>query len=700
MNPNSKMTGGSTDGIVNMIQGGLELNDVFDEIYECKPETTIKYVKPADKIIYKYITQPSTIVYGGDEINTIEDYIKVLIDIQKKFNKGYETFYRGLTNELNTIKLPKEYINKTDLYSLVKQLEQIAIRNPKTTCYISGIYSARNYNGIYRDMIKTIINNIERSDFKILNGVLEQLKTVLKLLEDTYKNINDVQIKMLSSPRGSNDYLIMNTKKILKPSSLNLNDFNNLSIAIRRILTSINSMRVESDIYNFKNSLDKFIQNVNDRNKMIKEYYSMEKQRFIYENQETFFSYGSASSNVQRIYNVLIDRKQESMIYMNSVLDMELAKLKLNTESKAILNESDMKRIEEIYLNFKYAQSSDKIEKTIKKIKTSTNYNSFEYILIIIKKLKSLFRSSGQVKMIIDIYNTLKIFPNDFDWKKFEDEYINLVTLNTIKIGHLFKVTGLNLNDDKTNSTLMTYSQIVEILANACEQCTTDRLVLTLKPEQTTGRDTVRKILYQALHGICDRNDMELKFINYIKNKTTTIVNAFNGIGYVNKDSSISVDKLYDGKYYLPYVQDDYIKEKYVESLNNMHGIMKFSEVDTINKLIGSDKDEFYNLIYNIARSLHDELIGHYVENNEIKYTTPFYIKYWPLPVIQFMYAIKNNKQIKDFLKSQITSTNRYGVELSIERNLECDIASYAIATPNFMFSPSFSYIFIQLIKI
>ena len=691
MNPNSKMTGGSTDGIVSMIQGGLELNDVFDEIYECKQTKPVyKYLPSKPEIKYitkyepKYITRPgpsSVVVYGGDEIKTIEDYVKMLINIQEKFNNDYEAFYKGLIEELNSIQLPKEYINKTDLYDLIKQFEQIAIRNPKTTCYISGIYSARNYNRIYRDMVKTLINNIERSDFKFLDGVLNKLKDAFKLLQDTSKQINDVQIKMLSSPRGNNDYLIMNTRKILKPSDLNLNDFNNLSMAIRRLLSAINTMRVESDVYNFKNSLDNFIHKVEDRTKMIKEYYDMEKQRFIYENQESFFSYGGINTNIQRIFNALINRKQDAMIYFNTVVDMELAKLKIKDSSRPILSEKEMKRLEEIYLNFKYAQSSDKIDRIIEKIKSSTKYNSFEYILIIVKKLKALFKASGQVKMLTDIYKTLKIFPDDFDWKMFEDKYIDLIVLNTIKIDRLFKITN-----DKRDYNLMTYSQMIEVIANVCEKFVDDKVVLDLHGAEgnDNGRHKIKKVAYQAIHDVFDNKDAELKFINRIKNNTQEVIRSLVDANTWGT-SSVTVDKSYEGQYYMPFIgEDNKIHEKYVQDISDYDEFIGCVPADDTGAY-NSKKYSNYavlDIMALIAQKLHNELKDHFMENGKITFDAPFYIKYWPLPVIEIGYLLRDDKgsrELTEFMGSNISITNKYGVTLSIERNIECDIASYSI---------------------
>ena len=683
--------GAPNNDIVELIRGGLELNDVFDEIYEykseskSKPKPEIKYVpqtinnqtqsKPVERIVYKYVSTPSPKVYGGDEeLRTTEDYVKALVKIQRKFNEGYESFYRGLIDELNKVKLPDEFVDKTKLYNTIQQFEQIAIKNPKTTCYISGLYSARNYNEMYLDMIKTLISNIEANDYKFLNGVLDKLKEVSDLLKNTSREVANIQIKMLSSPRGDNDYMIMNTRKILKPSNLNSDDFNNLTIAVRKILSSINSTRVESEVYNFKNSLDKFIENVKDRDKMIKEYYELEKQRFIYENQESFFDYKSRNGNVQRINNLLIDRKAEAMCYMNSVVDMELAKVKLKT-SESSISEKEMKDIEEIYLNFKYAQSSTEIGEIFDKLKTLET-NSFENILTIIKKLKKLFKISGQVKMITEIYRKLKIFPDDFDWNKFEHEYIDLVVLNSMSIGHIYEIKVQNKN--YTNTYRMSYSQIVETLANSCELTAGSHL--KFKSEDQVCNES--KIIYQMINDIFNSSINESYVSKILKIKSSTIDRFLTGDDTVK---GVDSSKINNATYSVrintgTFKTNDWsiiVLDRLYEDIDRE---MQFTTKATIDTLIGDDRGNSY--LYKIMNKLSQIMISklkYCMFGNKIKNDTPYYIKHWPVPVLQFVCSAVKNYNIENFLKGSISITNSFGVNIIKNRNVECDIAAYSI---------------------
>ena len=658
---------------------------------ESKPKPEIKYVpqiinnqtqsKPVEKIVYKYISTPSPKIYGGDEeFKSIEDYVRALIDIQRKFNNSYEVFYRGLTEELNKVTIPNDTVDKTNLYNLVQQFEQIAIKRSKTTCYISGIYSAKNYNKIYLDMVKTLISNIEHSGSNFLNGPLEKLKELSSLLINTARDVSSIQVKLLSSPRGDNDYMIMNTRKILKPSNLNSDDFNNLTIAIRKILSSINSARVEGDVYNFKNSLNKFIEKAGDRNKMIKEYYELEKQRFVYENQSSFFDYKSRNGNVQRINNILIDRKAEAMTYMNSVVDMELAKVKLNNAAISQLSEKDMKSIEEIYLNFKYAQSSlelDDIFTKIKKLET----NSYEGILTIIKKLKKVFKASGQVKMIIDIYKRLKIFPDDFDWSKFEHEYIDLVTLNTVKIGHIYKITRVFDENNKESVYYMSYSQIVETLANSCE------LFSGKYVDMVDGNYDITKVVYQMIHDLFNTSITEAKFSRSLRNIASSSLSWFLSDGLPSRNDPIGI-RYNDINYGTNCVKIEGNKINVCEKTNlvNSDLVMGFTTPDTMNELFRNvEGDRRNNYLYKILNAVSHVMLSKARNcmisdtDSNFKAETPYYIKHWPIPVLELVYAIKNNPNIKSFVNGSIMFTNNFGVDIIKDRNVECDIAAYSI---------------------
>ena len=101
-------------------------------------------------------------MYGGDqeiipvktESMSPEDMIREIVQLQRNFNNEYVSIYRQIIKNIENIKLPsiyKETIN--NLYPYCKIFNDIAIKNPKTTVWISGLYGKKNRNNIYRQVV-------------------------------------------------------------------------------------------------------------------------------------------------------------------------------------------------------------------------------------------------------------------------------------------------------------------------------------------------------------------------------------------------------------------------------------------------------------------------------------------------------------------------------------------------------------------
>lgn len=385
------------------------------------------------------LNSPVTKVEGG---NSGKDLVNAFIDGQKKFNKAYEDIYRQLIRELNNVNLTDIHRQTyTKLYTICGQFESIAIKNPNTTTYLSGYYGAKDYNLLYTRAVENTINSINAAGVTAFAGVVKVLDSLKQLLINTRKGMIEIRNKYINAPKGVSELFIVAVKDIKQPCRLTNDEFIALSDAVSRIYNTIKSTASESSIRNTKSQIEEYMSKVQDRTELIKEHYA-EKINGIRIMYSRFFDRDNTFGRDLKIG--FEEQKRDALIYINSIVDIQLAKDRIDNLKNLTLTQEQINTIERAYTAFKNMQITPEFNKEMKKIGKllDPSHTTLSDVYKLISKLKKLVISSQYFNFLAQLHKELKLI-SDFDWNKFSDQLANLMVISSINVDprHKFSET-------------------------------------------------------------------------------------------------------------------------------------------------------------------------------------------------------------------------------------------------------------------
>lgn len=372
-------------------------------------------------------TRPFT---GGSSTSTL---IQEFIDGQKSFNKSFEDIYRKLISALAAVN-PQSVVkmNQNTLYTICDQFNSIAINKPKTTVYLSGFYGSRDYNKLYANTLRSIISQIKSTSIDIFSNVVSVLESLLNLIESTRQKMLDLRNRYVTAPKSVSETVIASCSEIKQPCNLSQSDFNSFRDAVTRIRNIIKETALESSFYNAKQCVESYINNVQDRTKIITEHYADNITKI---KNEYNINYQKEAIQGRDIKITLEEQKRDALLYLNSVVDMQLTKEKLNDLNQLSLNEEQLKTIERAYTSFKNIQVTDEFHAQIKKIAKLLDYNAttLANVFKLMKKLRKLVITGNYFNFLSQLHRELKILV-DFDWNTFSQRLASLIVVSAIKI--------------------------------------------------------------------------------------------------------------------------------------------------------------------------------------------------------------------------------------------------------------------------
>ena len=372
-------------------------------------------------------TRPFT---GGSSTSTL---IQEFIDGQKSFNKSFEDIYRKLISALAAVN-PQSVVkmNQNTLYTICDQFNSIAINKPKTTIYLSGFYGSRDYNRLYANTLRSIISSIKSSSIDVFSNVVSVLESLLNLIESTRQKMLDLRNRYVTAPKSVSETVIASCSEIKQPCNLSQSDFNSFRDAVTRIRNVIKETALESSFYNAKQCIESYINNVQDRTKIITEHYADNITKI---KNEYNINYQKEAIQGRDIKITLEEQKRDALLYLNSVVDMQLTKEKLNDINQLSLNEEQLKTIERAYTSFKNIQVTDEFHAQIKKIAKLLDYQTttLANVFKLMKKLRKLVITGNYFNFLSQLHRELKILA-DFDWNTFSQRLASLIVVSAIKI--------------------------------------------------------------------------------------------------------------------------------------------------------------------------------------------------------------------------------------------------------------------------
>ena len=222
------------------------------------------------------------------------EYIMDIMEGQRSFNKRFEQAYKDLTKSLYSVSTTASpTLQSSSLNGCLHALRGIAIDSPKTAYKISGFYSAKNWNPEYLRACNNAIDVLQKDGQGLFDETIKCIRDLVSILEDSRKQSDELIKNYIVSVKISSES-IRDMKNISKiECKLTKQELNRYREAIARLEQTFTSISNQSSVYSTNLSIDTFLDHVNDRNDLIREYFR---------NKETQLKLnGSASFNNDRV---------------------------------------------------------------------------------------------------------------------------------------------------------------------------------------------------------------------------------------------------------------------------------------------------------------------------------------------------------------------------------------------------------------
>lgn len=459
------------------IMGG-SLNDVttpgsFKEIYENKP--TLKY----DRI---FIGGETNVIKTDHNTMTSKQYLAQMVEGQEEFNKKYEEIYRELTKCLNDIQLTNVYKTQMNkLYPICKLFKDIAIKDPRTTVYISGFYGKKNRNSVYREIVHQAVVNLKEANISSFASALSIVEKLEKLVIDSANKARDLRLKFISSTKASSDELLMTVKMIKKPCHLTIKDFNNFDEALNRLYFQLKTSSSESDFLNSKEEFKNYLSKLSNRRDLIKDQFKLIEEEITHKALE--IDDAALRSVYIEMKKRLNTERMNLCIYFSDVVDKHFTDLKIQNTGKP-LTKKQVEDIEELVITFRRARISSRFTKKLNKLSEAYQLNAD--VFTIMRLMSDIIEESGYIPFIHGLFKALGLFTSGFDWERFEKNITMHLILNSFDVDvRYMDIPEVEIKDNVLDVNGKTSPQTVSRFIRNLAKCMDQELIKQTKNKKT-----------------------------------------------------------------------------------------------------------------------------------------------------------------------------------------------------------------------
>lgn len=487
------------------IMGG-SLNDVttpgsFKEIYENKPTLRFERIFIGGN---KVQGGEADIIKTSHNTMSSKQYLVQMIDGQEEFNKKYEEIYRELIKCLNDIQLTSVYKTQMNkLYPICKLFKDIAIKDPRTTVYISGFYGKKNRNSVYREIVHQAVVNLKEANISSFASALSIVEKLEKLVMDSAAKARELRLKFISSTKASSDELLMTVKMIKKPCHLTVKDFNNFDEALNRLYFQLKTSSSESDFLNSKEEFKNYLSKLSNRRDLIKEQFKLIEEEITHRALEI------DDAGLRSVYIEMKKRlnteRMNLCIYFSDVVDKYFTDLKIQNTGKP-LTKKQVDDIEELVVSFRRARISSRFTKKLDKLSEAYQLNAD--VFTIMRLMSDIIEESGYIPFIHGLFKALGLFTSGFDWERFEKNITMHLILNSFDVD----VRYMNIPDVEIDGggilnikTTLSSSQTVSRFIRDLARCMDQELINKIKNSNNVIKDIKKRSpLYSIYNHLID----------------------------------------------------------------------------------------------------------------------------------------------------------------------------------------------------
>lgn len=493
--------------------------------------------------IYSMFGGAEEIIQVKTESMSPESMIKEITQLQRDFNHQYEEIYRQIIKNIENIKLPsiyKESINK--LYPYCKVFNDIAIKNPKTSIWISGLYGKKNRNGIYTQVVHETIEILKKSGYSCFNEVVNTLGRLENLLTSTNNKAKEIRVRFIRSPKASSSILLIAGKRVKIPCNLTAQDFNAFDMAVNALYWQMRNNASESSILNNKEEIKRYFDRMKNREEIIRQQFNIIDSEIQFRSQK--IENISLRTMWLQITKIMNEQLMKCCLYINNVVEPQLTKQKIDAIQFKNLTKAEVTKIEHSFLMFKKAKMSSRYE------------DEFKLLNRMIKKNKDIFTISNQIKKVISasryidfiatLYKEFHLFDDSFNWEQFNNMMLTFMVLNSISVDFGYLLPDVTPEDNYSLSQMKVQS-IPSYLMSIAQYIAVEVLEDFSRIEE----------IYEKLNALNKVYDHEADFVYNANPRTAD--NAyiiFNNANWIPADKSIKNSEVFM-RGLMPYVYGD-----------------------------------------------------------------------------------------------------------------------------------------------
>lgn len=376
---------------------------------------------------------------GKDAPTSSSTLFDSLVNGQRRYNEAFVDAYRSLIKAVQGVTVDTSNISTVAVQSVCQAIQNIAIKAPETSVYISGYYGSKNYNRIYAAALRETIKSIDDSPVRGAFGhVRTCLQRLVSLQDRTNEHVREVRIKFLKSSKRASELIVLRADKVKQPCDLSMEEIVALDDALNRIYVSANNSGSKSSTRSNKEQISEYLAHIDNRAESIKDFYQ---SKMFYVRTSALEQGVFATAAAQSILQNVLQVKRDCMLYINKVVEPALARFRADLSTRPALSEKQIANIEKAAILFHYTESNEEWERLSKelteilKVKSPNVSECFK----LVKDLKKLFIASHFVDFIKTLYTEFQIFPSSFDWREFADNIGTLAAISSINITQAFR---------------------------------------------------------------------------------------------------------------------------------------------------------------------------------------------------------------------------------------------------------------------
>lgn len=413
--------------------GKDDIDSIFDQIYQ------------DNKRVNNVVNAVPRMVAGDTQAQTL---ITSLRDVLQTFVDNFASCYRNFISTLQSITLSDHHdgASSAKLYEIIAELDTVSIKKKETPRWISGAFTEKDFNRLYRQALRALIVSIQSSGFKDFQPLVQPLEALFKLCKDVKQRVIEINNAYMVASKGAAELFSISAKSLKIDAPLTDKDYTAFLDACKRLYNQVGDAPVKRDAI-YQQMMSVYADNISDRTKVIRDDYKTQKDYINFQHmQVTYDKRGKTPVEISQLEQMrntrltMTDRICEDVVFINEVVDPAILKLREGVKHQD-LNREQLESIVNAWQAYRNVNTDTPDFKKLlhdlgKHFKPDERHTIAEWSQII-ELIKKLIRKGGYFAMIKELHDKMHIAgASDIKWNDIEDKLYDIIAIKSIEFEH------------------------------------------------------------------------------------------------------------------------------------------------------------------------------------------------------------------------------------------------------------------------